>query len=310
MARSTTIAQPHAAASPVAVMPHERGGSYTTVEQLAAVESELARVREELERMQRLATVGRVAAGIAHEINNLLTPALGYAQLARQHPANADLRAKAYDRAVGGAERAAAVSRALLALTRSSCPAGEGGESTRGRDCRLQAAAEAAVDAASDALQASGAALTVDLPDVRVAMEDAALTQVFLNLLINAARAVSGPGAIRTGLTPRIDISGRVGPVEDGTAEQVAIIDISDNGPGIPPSLRLDLFKPLVRGEDALPVATDGGRAAGSTVAAAGHGLGLSICQDLVTAAHGEIVADTSETGGARFTLTLPMTSR
>ena len=68
----------------------------------------------DMEHVHRLATLGTLAASIAHEINNILTPVLGYAQLAKSDPGDADLQAKALDRAIAGVEAASTIAAAIL----------------------------------------------------------------------------------------------------------------------------------------------------------------------------------------------------
>lgn len=285
-------------------------------ERLAFVEAELSRVHEELGRLQRLAAVGRVAAGIAHEINNLLTPALGYAQLVRQRPHDAELRAKAYDRAIGAAERAAAVSRAMLALTREPQEgeqrgkqgeeAGGVGTATVAESCDIAAAAAAALEAAADAIEAAGATVTVELPDARVLVGEPTLTQVLLNLLLNAAHALNSEQNPDMAAAPSILVRGERAAAGELDGREALAIEVTDNGPGIPAALRDCLFEPLVR-RASDPTVGGGG---GLSTPRPGHGLGLSVCRDLVTAAGGSIEADEPPGGGACLRLILPMAAR
>ncbi len=75
-------------------MPEQKVQGQTSGQEaaLSEVEDRLAVVERQLAQAQRLATLGTLAAGIAHEINNILTPVLAYAQLARANP---------HDRAMG-----------------------------------------------------------------------------------------------------------------------------------------------------------------------------------------------------------------
>ena len=68
------------------------------VGRIAQAERDLASLQQQLEHAHRLATVGTLAAGIAHEINNIMTPVLAYAQLAKADPHDAALQEKALDR--------------------------------------------------------------------------------------------------------------------------------------------------------------------------------------------------------------------
>src|SRR5262245_62415392 len=84
------------------------------VERLQDAEDELESVRRELEHMQRLATLGTLAAGVAHEINNVLTPVLAYAQLASSNIDDRKLQTKAIQKALHGAQTATQITRAML----------------------------------------------------------------------------------------------------------------------------------------------------------------------------------------------------
>ncbi len=96
-----------------------RSAETDVLDRLAKAEEELAALRRELDHSHQLATLGTLTAGIAHEINNILTPVLAYAQLARSNPHDAGLRAKALDRAVAGVESASRITEAVLGFART-----------------------------------------------------------------------------------------------------------------------------------------------------------------------------------------------
>ena len=96
-----------------------RSAEPDVLDRLAKAEEELAALRRELDHSHQLATLGTLTAGIAHEINNILTPVLAYAQLARSNPHDAGLRAKALDRAVAGVESASRITEAVLGFART-----------------------------------------------------------------------------------------------------------------------------------------------------------------------------------------------
>jgi signal transduction histidine kinase len=100
------------------------------------------------------------------------------------------------------------------------------------------------------------------------------LRQVFLNLMVNAAQASEVDGLI--------EVSGA--PVERGAYE----ILVSDHGPGVPPEDRTKIFEPFF------------------TKRPGGSGLGLAVCQGIVRAHGGSIVAEDREGGGATFRVMIP----
>src|SRR5262245_23940504 len=75
---------------------------------------ELVSLREETDHVYRLATLGTLAAGIAHEINNILTPALSYAHLARANPSDQHLQDKAIEKAISCIDAATRIARHVL----------------------------------------------------------------------------------------------------------------------------------------------------------------------------------------------------
>jgi signal transduction histidine kinase len=116
-----------------------------------------------------------------------------------------------------------------------------------------------------------------ELPSVECVRSQ--IDQVFLNLLANAAQAITGPGAIT--LQTR---------VQDGDA----VVAISDTGPGIPPDVMGRIFDPFFTTK---PVGE-------------GTGLGLSISYEIVKKLGGEIRAESGPGGGATFTVRLPLARR
>ncbi len=250
------------------------------LDQLEQVQDQLNAMQQAMARSHRLTTLGTIAAIIAHEFNNILTPVVSYAQLAQRRPDDHDMLRKAVDKAYAGATKAAQICSSLLGFTSE-----ENGEN---RADVAQVVQDTFHCLARDPSK-DGIALSLDLPDdLHAAISPVALQQVVLNLVLNARRAMRGAGG-------SLSISAR--PVSD----RIELI-VADTGPGIAPDLLPDIFKPFVtqsppRPADAPPEA-DG--------QAKGTGLGLTICHDLVTR-HGGTIDVASQPGrGAAFTITLP----
>jgi signal transduction histidine kinase len=112
-----------------------------------------------------------------------------------------------------------------------------------------------------------------------VALPGPRLTQVLLNLVLNAGAAVA---------TTRRD-DGRVTVRVRAAGDRVRI-EVEDDGPGVAPGVRDRLFEPFVTTKEV----------------GEGTGLGLAVCRGLVESAGGEIALDTTYTGGARFVVALP----
>ena len=249
-----------------------------SVEQLLAqfsqLEAQLASVREGLTHSHRLATLGTIASIIAHEYNNILTPMISYAQLALAKPQDHALMRKAVEKSLAGAERAAHISASLLGFAR---------EADEQHAASLAKTLEASVACLAREPKRDGIELTIDVPEVQLAISPLSLQQVLVNLLLNARQAMKRGGG-------KITVTARV-------QAELVHIDVADTGPGIPAQIRDRLFEPFVtcrHGAD-----DSGGEPKGT-------GLGLSICRDLIRGAGGDIAVSSTPGHGATFHITLP----
>lgn len=225
----------------------------------------------EMEHVHRLATLGTLAAGIAHEINNLLTPVLGYAQMAKADPGDSKLQAKALERAIAGVEATAKIAEAMLGFARP-------GQQVSGAN--VLEVLESAISCLARTPSKDGIDLQINIdPQLCVNMPPISLQQVLINLLLNSTKAMAGkPG--------RIVISSSIS--SDGFAE----ISVMDSGPGIPQEISQTLFEPFVSMNKAGSEST-------------GTGLGLAICKELIEAAGGTISVQSQPNQGTTFTLRL-----
>jgi two-component system NtrC family sensor kinase len=241
---------------------------------LAQKVAELERADEALVRAERLATAGRLASGIAHEVGNPLGAITGYAELARDRLAAGEAgRADAEDflrRIAVEAQRIDRIVRGLLDLARPAAPALSAVDVTAPIEAALRLAR---VQPRFRAIEVD-VAVPPDLPSISA--DEGRLAQVFLNLFLNAADAMGGTGRVR--------IAARV---REGRVE----VDVRDGGPGIPPADLARVFEPFF-----------------STKAAGeGTGLGLAISQGIVESFGGELGAANAPEGGAVLTVALPV---
>jgi len=255
----------------------------SVTQQLMAAQGQLDSLHEQLTESQRLATIGTIAAVIAHEFNNLLTPIVSYSQYAlasaESDKPDMALIKKALTKSFQSSEKAGKICASMLSLAR--------GESTFGGVSVQLLVDETLMVLARDP-QKDGIALRVQIqPDLTVDGDPVQLEQVLLNLLINARQAMIGrPGSI-TIKAARLDESAEVK------------IQIIDTGPGIPAALLPKIFQPFFT--------TKGTAKKGETK---GTGLGLAICRDIIEHHRGRIDV-TSEPGkGTTFTLLLPAPTR
>jgi two-component system, OmpR family, sensor kinase len=254
---------------------------------LGHVESALAR-REASE--SRLRTF---AADASHELRTPLAAIRGYAELARRHPGPLpDDIAHALGRVESESARMSELVDELLLLARLD--AGRPLASEPVDMSRL------VVDVTSDArVAADDHRWQLELPEdpVLVRGDELRLHQVLANLLSNAARHTPAGTNVTVSLhTEPADGRGST-PQASSAPAGVAVVTVTDSGPGIPPELQPDVFERFVRSDSS------------RSHAAGGSGLGLAIVH-AVTAAHGGTVGVVSRPGKTRFTVSLPALAR
>ena len=252
----------------------------TFLSELAATQGQLDLLREQLTESQRLATIGTIAAVIAHEFNNLLTPIVSYSQFALQSAEgdkpDMELIKKALAKAFGSATKAGKICTSMLGLAR--------GETTFGKVEVQKLVDEVLLVLARDP-QKDGIALRVQIqPGITVYGDGVQLEQVLLNLLINARQAMLGNGGALTIKANQMD-------------NGMVRIQVVDTGPGIPEKLLTKIFEPFFT--------TKGTTRKGE---AKGTGLGLAICRDIIEHHRGKIEVSSEVGKGTTFTLVLPST--
>jgi signal transduction histidine kinase len=245
-------------------------------------QEQLDTLKDQLTESQRLATIGTIAAVIAHEFNNLLTPIVSYSQYALQSAQSdnpdMELIKKALGKAFQSSSKAGRICSSMLGLAR--------GESTVDQVDIQKLIEEVLLVLARDP-QKDGIALRVQVqPGLNVSGDHVQLEQVLLNLLINARQAMLGKGGSLTIKAQQVDESSEVR------------IQVIDTGPGIPEKLIPKIFQPFFT--------TKGTAKKGET---RGTGLGLAICKEIVEHHKGRIEVASEVGRGTTFTIYLPTTS-
>ena len=234
---------------------------------------ELARQRESLYQREKLAALGSLLAGVAHELNNPLSVVVARAVLLEEQ---GDVKARAAAQKIRtAAERCARIVRTFLAMARQQQP-------ERG-PVAINDVVTDALDIAAYAVRTSSIDVTVELAhDVPLIFADAdQLHQVMLNLIINAQQSLQEhPAPRRLRVTTAFDAAARVVRVR-----------VADNGPGIPPALRARIFEPYFTTK---PIGI-------------GTGVGLAVSLGIAEAHGGTLVVDCPPEGGAVFTISLPV---
>ena len=237
---------------------------------------------------ERMASLGTLAAGVAHEINNPLSYVLGSLDLGLRelhglrallqgHP-NEELEhllgaVAALDSAREGAERVRNIVRDLMDFSRATPGNGEAVEIETVLDSTIRVAWNEVRHRARLIKRYAGISPVIG--------DEARLGQVFLNLIMNAAQAIEGDPSVN-----EITISTSA---EDGSA----VIEISDTGGGIHEQDLARIFDPFFT----------------TKVAGAGTGLGLAICRGILSSLGGEISVSTELGRGTTFRVVLPFAS-
>jgi two-component system, NtrC family, sensor kinase len=236
-----------------------------------AMLDELERAEQKLVAAERLAAIGRVAAGVAHEINNPIAVIRGYVKMIREETpgggAHEDL--KIIDEEAANCQR---IAEDLLAYARTPSIN------------RTRTTAGTILDEAVARLRASGdtgCEVTIDAEPATIDVDPGRLRQVVMNLLRNACEATSGAGA-----NAAVRLTGTC------TGEDGYQISVMDRGPGIPAANRDRLFEPFF------------------TTRSDGTGLGLAVCYGLVTAHGGTIDVSDRPGGGTIIRVDLPRVRR
>ena len=240
----------------------------------------LRRAQDNLVRSEKLASMGRLVAGIAHEINNPVNAVINslgpLEDTIRQMAATCSggELAKTVDEAQEilavvhrGAARTKAIVQALHGYAR--------GDETVERDVSLARSVDETLGLLAHRLRQVKVEKDVD-PGARIRGFPGQIDQVLMNLLTNAAQAMgSGGGIIRIATAKR---------------DQQIVLSVSDTGPGIPADVLPRIFDPFFTTKDV----------------GEGSGLGLSIVHGLIERHHGQIEVDSKPGQGTTFTIFFP----
>jgi PAS domain S-box-containing protein len=231
----------------------------------------------------RLAAIGTMAAGVAHEINNPLAYVmLNLDWIARKlpeslnTPSNVEGLIELLHEAHRGAERVASIVRELRTFSRA--------DSESRHKVDVAAVTRSAIKIAGHEIRHRARISTSFEPTQPVWANEARLEQVVLNLLINAAHAMPENRAESNEIRIQVRPDG-----DDGV-----VLEVSDNGEGIPQEVLPRIFDPFFT----------------TKPRGAGMGLGLSICHGIVMALGGRITVHSAPSEGTTFRVVLPATSR
>jgi signal transduction histidine kinase len=228
--------------------------------------------QERLSQSERLAALGQLVSGVAHELNNPLTGILGFAQLLQDKPLDDDAR-RSVETIQSEAERAGKIIQDLLSFARRREPVREAVD--------VNELLSRVLNIRAYDLQSDGVNVELDLAGDLPAVDGDGdqLQQVFFNVLTNAVQAVR-----QTASPKRIAVETR----RDGDNIRVRF---SDSGPGIPAEALSRVFEPFFTTKEA----------------GEGTGLGLSISYGIVKEHGGSITVGNAPSGGALVEIVLPV---
>jgi signal transduction histidine kinase len=228
----------------------------------------IQQARSELVRQERISTIGRLSSSIVHDLRNPLAAIYGGSEMLVDN----DLSEAQMKRLAGNIYRA---SRRIQTLLQDLLHVSRG-KGASPELARLREVASAAFDSVREAADAQGVRMSIEIPEeIELCLERNRMERVFTNLVSNALEAMPGGGKIR--------ISARI--VGDD-----ALVEVSDDGPGIAPQIRANLFQPFV---------TAGKKN--------GLGLGLALSRQTVLDHGGDMWVEPAPARGARFLFRLPL---
>jgi PAS domain S-box-containing protein len=250
-------------------------GVFTDMREVLKMRKELEDANIQLIQSQKIASIGRMAAGVAHEINNPLSAILIFAELLRDSLKDKSEHIKDIDEIISQTLRCKKIVLELLEFSRKSA----GKISSFNLENFLTKCLDLLVHKAQFHDIEVITHIEKEMPNLVGDMSQ--LQQVFTNLLVNAADAMNGKG--------RLTISARFDAAQDAF-----FIAISDTGPGIPENLRDKVFDIFFT----------------TKAVGKGTGLGLSISQNIVKIHGGNISFACPPEGGTTFIVELPLKHR
>ncbi len=258
----------------VALAPVFEHGSVALVHGTARDVTERRALEQEVQQLQKMESLGRLAAGVAHDFNNILGAVVGLAtvlrsELPEDHPLRADVEG-----ILQAARQGADITRQVLSFAQA--------KPQERAPVDLRKLARDVTELLSHTL-APNTSIELKLPDRPIVVDgdQGQIRQVILNLCVNARDVMPAGGTVEVALQDGKDPTGR----------RWAELTVADRGPGIPEPLREKIFEPFF-------TTKDNGQSLG---------LGLSVCWGIVRNHGGVIRAEARPGGGTIFRVRLPL---
>jgi two-component system NtrC family sensor kinase len=245
-----------------------RGWNAELQERVEERTAELKAAQDQILRARRLAALGSLGAGMAHELNNPVAAITGVAALLRKElagtPQEESLRTLQEQ-----ARRVSSIVGNLRAFADQE-------RAQPGRRFALHSSVLAALGLYEEQIRAHGIALSTDIKRCEAQGDPVQIQEAIAHIVQNAISAMPAGGTLKVTLG---DVNG-----------DALKLSVTDSGKGIPPSMRDRIFDPFFTTKEG----------------AGAVGLGLSISHSIVEAHHGKLLVDSAEGHGATFTIVLP----
>lgn len=247
-------------------------GFFHDMREAKRLEAEIEKMQVQLLQAEKMSSLGKLAAGVAHQLNNPLGGITLFTQLMlEEYDLNSDARDDLM-KIQRDAERCSAIVKELLEFARQTK-----------REVKLQNLNKI-VGRTLFLLRNQAIFQNIEIIEIydasipEIPADIQQLNHVFMNIILNAADAMEGSGLleIRTFLQP---------------GDDMVHITISDTGPGIPDAIMPTIFEPFFTTKEE----------------GKGTGLGLSMAYGIIESHHGKITVENRVQGGAIFSITLPM---
>lgn len=229
------------------------------------------KMEQQLRQADKLASIGRLAAGVAHEINNPLSIVLGYTKLLKEDATDATLK-EDLEAVYNNAAACKKIVEDLLNFSRQT--------RTHRSRMDIRETIESVVSVVESSIAENNIAIArdYDLQTPLATIDAGKIRQVWMNLLVNACQAMGGGGVIT--------VSTRYDPTREGI-----FVTFADTGCGIPAEIQDRIFDPFFTTKEP----------------GQGTGLGLTVSYGIVAEHNGDISLETQEGKGTTFTVWLPL---
>ncbi|WP_237215662.1 ATP-binding protein [Ruegeria lacuscaerulensis] len=241
-----------------------------------AIEAELTKQREMLFQNEKMSALGELLAGVAHELNNPLSVVVGHSLMLKEEITDPDLTVR-IEKIGNAAERCAKIVKTFLAMARQKPSKIEPVDVLT----LIETAADVAGYGSTSGEINISRVVPQDMPPI--AGDADQITQVIINLIINAEQAMTS-----SGVGDRITLS-----AETRADTNMIEITVEDNGPGIPKTIAPRIFEPFFTTKEV----------------GDGTGIGLAFCHRIILSHGGQIRLEQTGGTGTCFRITLPIAS-